>query len=135
MAKILLMEDDPDQAMLLVEGLSGAHQVEHCMSASAALERLQAEEFDIVVTDILVQRAGVHVADGGMLLIGRLRKPLQPKHLKWWAKVPIIAITGSTSAQGGPNFLTVAKTLGADAVLRKPFRIDELLSELDRLLA
>ena len=136
MARLLLMEDDVIQGKLLKEGLEdGGHDVDVYEAASLALEALAAREYDLIVTDLLVQRDGTHVADGGMLLIGRLRKPMPRSERSWWLKVPIIAITGSISAEGGPNFLAVAKTLGADAVLRKPIRLDDLLQQIDQLLA
>ncbi len=81
-----------------------------------------------------MKRGGQHIADGGMLLIGRLRKPLKPAELRWWDDLPVIAITGSIVIQGGPNFLSHAETLGADACLRKPIKIADLLGEIERLL-
>lgn len=49
-------------------------------------------------------------------------------------RMPVIAISGGTERMPG-DFLRMATLLGADRVLRKPFRIDELLAALRELLA
>jgi two-component system cell cycle sensor histidine kinase/response regulator CckA len=46
-----------------------------------------------------------------------------------WPKLPIIAISGAF----GGAYLELAKKLGAQAVIRKPFQLDAILSEVRRL--
>jgi LmbE family N-acetylglucosaminyl deacetylase/CheY-like chemotaxis protein len=53
-SRILLVEDDPDQAALLVRWLesSGLHQVVHARTGSEAEAMIHASEWDVVVSDI-----------------------------------------------------------------------------------
>jgi hypothetical protein len=46
-----------------------------------------------------------------------------------WPKLPIIAISGAF----GGTYLELARRLGAQAVIRKPFQLDAILSEVRRL--
>jgi CheY-like chemotaxis protein len=46
-----------------------------------------------------------------------------------WPKLPIIAISGAF----GGTYLELARRLGAQAVIRKPFQLDAILSEVQRL--
>ena len=46
-----------------------------------------------------------------------------------WPSVPVIAISGAF----GGAYLELAKKLGAEAVFRKPFQADKVLSEIRRL--
>jgi LmbE family N-acetylglucosaminyl deacetylase len=52
--RVLLVEDDPDQAALLVRWLesSGLHQVVHARTGSEAEAMIRAGEWDVVVSDI-----------------------------------------------------------------------------------
>lgn len=49
--------------------------------------------------------------------------------------LPVIAISGAGNVGPGFDFLQVAKDVGADAILSKPFAPAELLSAIDELLA
>jgi DNA-binding response OmpR family regulator len=47
----------------------------------------------------------------------------------------IIAMSGGGLRRDGMDFLQAARKLGADATLRKPFRVGELLDVVDDVLA
>lgn len=49
---------------------------------------------------------------------------------KNWPHIPMIAISGAF----GGTYLEFAKKLGADAMFRKPFEAETILSEVRRLI-
>ena len=54
---------------------------------------------------------------------------------KDYPELKIIAISGGIPGCGPEQFLTIARNLGADAALNKPFTMEELLSVVRGLLA
>ncbi len=131
MLKILLMEDDPDFVKVAVEVLTSAdHQVVSCASAREALELLDEQQFDLLITDIIIRKDMEPVADGGLLLISRLRGPVA-RHLdEWKRKMPIIAISGAIHNRGMSHLLEISRNLGADITMAKPTNMDELLQNV-----
>lgn len=136
-AHILLMEDDPEQASLLREGLERVgHSVEIANSASEAWALCNQPEvtFDIVVTDILVRRDGQVVSDGGVSLIGKLRNCVDDE-LRWVRGIPIVAISGAPNISSSISYLDLAEVLGANVVLNKPTSLGTLTGAIAKLLA
>jgi DNA-binding response OmpR family regulator len=73
----------------------------------------------VVLTDIIMpEQDGI-----GVIMEMRRERP----------GVKIIAMSGSGRC-GKSDFLTVAKKLGADSVIHKPFDIDELVETINRHL-
>ena len=135
MARILLMEDDNEQAWLLSEGLIAAgHVVEVANGASEALARAETETFDLLIVDIFVKRNDSYTPDGGLLLIGKFRNPGLAKRVPWAPDTPIIAVTGIGEREFSPSPLRMARNLGANATFGKPIDLNELRAEIDRLL-
>lgn len=125
---VLLMEDDLDQLNLLAETFSSAgYDVAKTQSASDALEIVKQNQFDLVITDIFVQRNGYYTSDGGIFLIGKLRGPeINAKH-PWCKEVPIIAISGGTAFPGQEHLLNTTESVGATLSVAKPIDSKELL--------
>ena len=120
MAQILLVEDDTSMlATLSLAMRSKGHHVTTAGDGDEALERLSAERFDVVVTDILMP------AMDGLGLIEAMRTTAPD--------VKILAISGGGTATFF-DFLEAAKMGGAVATLEKPFAIADLHTELDRCL-
>jgi len=120
MAHILLVEDDT--AMLETLSLairSKGHRVTTADNGDQALERLAADRFDLVVTDILMPSMD------GLGLIDAMRTSAPG--------VKILAISGGGTATFF-DFLDAAKKQGAIATLEKPFAIADFYAELDRCL-
>lgn len=131
MAKILVLEDDPDLGELLSTSLEQAgHFPMLCPDATTALAQFLEFEFDLVVADIIVRKNGRPMPDGGLILISRIRNNAEASR----RNVPIIAISGAIRNPGMENILTVAQTFGADAELAKPFAPGDLLACINRLL-
>jgi CheY-like chemotaxis protein len=121
MARILVIDDNPELRVILRTHLeTRGHAVLSAADGDAGLAVLDAETVDIVLTDILMpQRDGVEVL--------RTVK-------KRWPDLPVIAISGGGWI-GATELLGMAERLGADQVLTKPVRRDDLLRAVDTALA
>ncbi len=103
MARILVVDDDDDVRGFLAEALeSSGHDVEQAADGEAALRRLVARNFQVVVTDLKMPK------QGGMELLRRLRGE-QPE-------LEIIVLTAHGNVAGAVE----AMKLGAFDYLEKP---------------
>ena len=116
MARILVIDDEPQIRRMIHRALASLHHsVFEAQDGEEGLEVLERERPAVVITDILMpNREGIET-------ITAIRRTS--------AAVKIIAISGGTF------YLSAAKKLGADAVLSKPFRAEDLIDTVDRLLA
>ncbi|MEO1613544.1 MAG: hypothetical protein AAFU55_14500, partial [Pseudomonadota bacterium] len=97
---------------------------------SVALERV----IDLCIVDIFIQRDGVYVPDGGVILISKFRQMHPAETPPWWRHVPIIAVTGASGISGGFDPLRTARDMGANVRMRKPIPLSELLQCVEDLL-
>ena len=120
MTQILVVDDDPQLRRLTARVLQRAgFQVSVAEDGSSALAMLNGSRFELLVTDILMPNQ-----DGiGTIIQVKRDHP----------KLKVIAISGSGDTVG-MNYLDFAKKLGSDAVLRKPFEFDDLVSTVKQLL-
>ena len=131
MATILILEDDPDLGPLLSTSLEAAgHSVTLVASAIAGEEAFRQNPADLVVADLIIRQDGRPVADGGLLMIHRIKEIANEMR----KTVPVIAISGAIRRQGMTHALSTAQHVGADEVLAKPFPPEDLLWLIDRLL-
>jgi CheY-like chemotaxis protein len=101
MARILLVDDDESDRVLLESMLKGEHELHIAQNGEEALKVYLHQTIDVVVTDI-------HMPKGdGIELITALRG-LDPN-------VAIVAISGQK-----PHKLGIAQMAGAAAILSKP---------------
>src|SRR2546422_669008 len=108
--KILVVEDSPDDALLLKRYLvKTGYDVEVASSLKEALPQAQSQQFDAVITDLDLKVAGA----GGLELISQLRQ--STPHL------PVILLTGYHS----PLAAIEATRLGAYDYMPKPFPWDD----------
>ncbi len=114
--KILLVDDEEQMREIMQEALSiMGHDVEIARDGQDALEIIQKNSFDIVITDIHMPRMG------GMQLIEFLNKSLP--------EVDIVAITGHSMDY---TYTDVVKSGASDFII-KPFSFDELEAKLRRI--
>jgi CheY-like chemotaxis protein len=120
MANILLIDDNPELRDILRKHLeTHGHRVTAARNGDEGLALLAGSGFDIVLTDILMpQRDGVEV----------LREAKRR-----WPDLPVIAISGGGWI-GATELLGMAERLGADKVLQKPVRRDDLIAAVDAAL-
>jgi len=118
MSKLLLAEDDDSMRSFLAAALRRAgHDVHDFADGESALEALEREVFDLLLTDIVMPGLdGIELARRGAELDPAMK---------------IVFITG---------FAAVALSSGAQTpagakVLSKPFHLREIVDEVDRVMA
>lgn len=135
MARIMIMEDDSLQAGLLADELAAmGHDAIVTFTASEALARLEETKVDLLITDIFVKGSEGFIADGGILLIGRLRSAARQKPLSWLASLPILAISGINMQSAKVPTLSMAESIGATRCMAKPFSFQDLKRAVEELL-
>jgi CheY-like chemotaxis protein len=118
--RLLLVDDDALVRQTVAMMLSG-HVSELAVAPNGrqALAQIGPGSHDVIVLDIVMpEMDGIET----LMAIRRIDQ-----------KVRIVAITGTPVVQTGGgevDYLTFARTFGADAVLRKPFRQAELLAAI-----
>jgi len=118
-AHILVADDEPNIRATISDVLRKYHaQVTTVTSGQAAIEKIEAEDFDLVVSDIkMPDKTGYDV-------FAAARKKSQT--------LPVILMTGFGY---DPNHCIVrASQEGLQAVLFKPFKVDQLLNEIRKAL-
>lgn len=128
MASIVILEDDTTlskqlAAMLELDG----HAVACFETVPEALAYFGKESADLVIADLFIRDAGQTLPQGGITLISRIRQIMN-------SRVPIIAISGSFGPTQSGRTEMSSKTVGATAVLGKPFHPDELSDLVNDLL-
>lgn len=117
MARLLVVEDEPDLLLILRIALEGAHHdVRLAADGEAALSRLRREHFDAVILDVMMP-----VLDGWQVLSAIQRCSDPPQVLVM-------------SAADTPANRVRAEDLGAACFVAKPFDADRLLERLDALV-
>ena len=132
---ILIMDDDPDFGFLLeMSLLKAGYRVSVVARGQAAIEILEREAVELLITDIYAKDLGRPVADGGLLLINRVRRPGAESKIKAPPDLPIIAVSGATGHTGQQHLLRIAASLGADELLTKPFHPEQMNKMIAELL-
>ena len=117
MARILIAEDENTVANFVRRALEhDGHEVHWAADGAQALERLNEERFDLLLTDIVMP-----VMDGIALAL---------KASSQWPDLPILMMTGYAEEKRRAHNLD---TLIHD-VLAKPFTLDELLAAVRKAL-
>jgi DNA-binding response OmpR family regulator len=121
MARILLVDDDPDIREVLRDHLESAgHSVVEAQNGRIGMMVLDQNPCDLVITD-------VYMPDGdGLEFITEI-------HTKA-GELPVIAISGGGSHDFGLRMLSVSSVLGAKAILAKPFNSEVLLQTVEQVL-
>ncbi len=121
MAKILLIDDDPQVRSVLREFLQiGRHTVLEAANGVQARKLLPDTAVDLVVTDIVMPES-----DGFEVIMSCVRKDPALK---------IIAITGGSPNLAQQTLLTIAQKMPVNKVLSKPVTCEELLASVQEVL-
>lgn len=118
--RVLLVDDDQSIFTFVEEALEMyGYEVRTVVSAQGALKKIAEDPPEVIVLDVMLPGMD------GYQLKDRLRQDPTTAH------IPILMITAHMSRAPGPEKL---KELGVDGFLLKPFALDTLRSELERLL-
>jgi CheY-like chemotaxis protein len=117
LASVLIIDDDSAVRKMLRVMLEGSgYQISEAENGLAALNHPDLASFDLVITDLIMPE------QEGIETIREIRNKFPGKK--------ILAMSGFYGAQ----YLEAARMLGANATLAKPFRQNQLLQEIERLL-
>ena len=121
MATILVIDDDPGINELVERVL--AKRGHEALSATNGIEGItiaEAEQPDVILLDVLMPQIG------GIKILRHLRSSDRTAH------IPTLIVSAA-----GPEVLQEIRDMGedgADGLITKPFRQDELLAKIDELL-
>ena len=121
MAKILVIDDDEIMNGMTVQLLAEAgYEAEGAFDGNSGLKCLDAQSFDLVVTDIVMpEKEGIET----IMAIRNRNKT-----------VPIIAISGGGKI-GPKDYLRMAQHFGADYTFQKPFDREHFLAAVRECLS
>lgn len=118
MAHILVADDDDLLRSVIKDALEfSGYQIADAQSNSEIFEHLNQGIYELVIIDLMMS------GQGGIESIVKIKRSFKG--------VKIIAM--SASGEDSP-ILEIAQNIGADAVLDKPFYLDELTNKIEILL-
>lgn len=120
MKTILVIDDDPIMRETIRDILQvDDHNVVLASNGREGMAFLDILEVDMILTDVLMPEK-----DGIEVIMEAKRK---------YPKIKILAISGGGFISA-KNYLKMARDLGANASVMKPFDIDDLVNNVNRLL-
>lgn len=129
MAKILIIDDDPDMVLAAQMTLEAAgHEIFTAASGSEGLDRIAQIKPDLIILDVMMD-----TTTEGFQVSLRLRSPDPTSEFKEYRDIPIIMLTAihtTTPLRFGPD----EDYLPVDVFLDKPLDPDMLLAKAEELL-
>lgn len=120
MPGILIVEDDNElREMLKTALVRSDFTVFEAANGKEAINHFKPGITDLIITDLIMPE------EDGLKVIMKIRE-IKPG-------IKIVAISGGGKA-GPAGYLDMAKALGADSVLYKPFSLNDLVHEIRNLL-
>lgn len=119
MSKILVIEDEPDTVKVIEKRLSDhGFKVIVSYDGYRGIELARKEKPDLIILDLMLP------AIDGHKVCGLLKKD------KRFTDTPIIIFTAKAQEED----MRLAREVGADAYISKPFQLSELLAKVEELL-
>jgi two-component system, NtrC family, response regulator AtoC len=120
MAKVVLVDDEVTMVQMVTELLrKGGHEVFPCTNFNAAMEAIEANSPEVVITDLYLDKTRAH----GLEILQKARA-LNPAAV-------VIVITGYATIESAVD----AMKKGAYDYLEKPFKVDEFTLCIQRALS
>ena len=121
MAQIIIVDDESsvrDMLEAMIKPLE--HELIVMSNADDVISACQTSEPDLVITDIVMP------GKNGIDLIMTLKEK-NPD-------IPIIAISGGGGITGRYDYLEIAKLVGADNIIKKPFTMENIRTAVQNIL-
>lgn len=120
MGKILLVDDDDQLRSAIAEILENeGYEVWEVATIKEAVQCFDST-ISLLICDIVLPE------ENGIEFITKVKAH--------YSRLPIIAISGGVSGAYSEHYLKSAELLGASAVLKKPFRFEDLIEQVKSLL-
>lgn len=117
--KILIVDDEPDIVLMVGTRLkANGYEIVSANDGQAGYETAQKEKPDLIILDLMLPKMD------GYKVCGLLKRDYR------FAKIPILMFTAKAQQED----MQLAKEMGADAYLVKPFKPEELLAKVKELL-
>ena len=118
----IVVADDVDGIRMLVsQWLSElGHTVVPASTGNEVLRLLTDRHFDLIIADVLMPEG-----DGLEIIVAARRIDPSPR---------VLAISGGGKYMSGTDCLRMAKGIGADGILQKPFTREEMLGAIARVV-
>jgi len=117
MPSLLIVDDDDAIRGMLFDLLSDRYECDTASIAEEALQYIEVEQYDAIVTDISMPGLG------GVELLRKIRENN--------SATPVILVSGKGSEQDSQAL----KDMGAFAYVTKPFNLDEIEEVVERAVA
>ncbi|MDH5572017.1 MAG: response regulator [Gammaproteobacteria bacterium] len=119
----ILIVDDEAPVRKMLRSMLNADNVEllEATNGNEALKVINESDIDLLITDIVMPEKH------GIDLIMEIKKSS--------AKLPVIAISGGGGITGRFDYLEIAKVIGAENILKKPFTADTLRGLVNEYIA
>jgi ligand-binding sensor domain-containing protein/signal transduction histidine kinase/DNA-binding response OmpR family regulator len=114
---VLIVEDDREMRHFLYNRLKPVYNVIKASNGKIALECLQKENVDIVVTDVMMPEID------GLQLCAEIKSNVDSSH------IPVIMLTAKADIKSRIEGLDT----GADAYVEKPFSMEHLLAQISNI--
>lgn len=120
MSSILAVDDDESVLSFINESLNNDHLVYTALSVSEAEDILSKNSIDLLITDLVMPEKN------GIDMIMQFKKSNPDMH--------ILAISGGGGTTGRYDYLPIAKLVGAEMTLKKPFTAKALRENIKQIL-
>ena len=130
MAKILIIDDDPDIILTTRMCLEQkGHEVIDAKNGREGLERIKIDSPDLIILDVMMD-----TATEGFQLALQLRQPDPSSDLAEYSKIPILMLTAIHSTTP-LRFETDVDYLPVELFVDKPIDPDDLVNKVDWVLS
>jgi len=119
MSNILVVDDDTSILVFIEQALSDSHQVFTAETVASAEEISNTNSIDLLIADLVMPEKN------GIDMIMEFRKT--------HPDIKILAISGGGGITGRFDYLPIAKLVGAEDTLKKPFSISELRTSINTI--
>ena len=120
MSTILVVDDDTSILDFIEQALSESHKIFTAETVAIAEEISNSNSIDLLISDLVMPEKN------GIDMIMEFKKT--------HPEIKILAISGGGGITGRFDYLPIAKLVGAEDTLKKPFSVNELRTSIDTIL-